>query len=556
MQAPIFPPNESDRLRALEELEILDSATEGIFDDLVGLASMICETPISLISLVDSNRQWFKAKVGLDAVSTPREISFCGHALNETQLFEVPDAAQDARFVDNPLVTGAPNIRFYAGAQLRTNDGQCIGALCVIDRVARKLSERQKSALLALARQIDFSLHERKTRREILRRDQELSEAYENSRLQNLQYEALMENMSEGLVQQDRAGAILSFNGSALRILGQTADQLQGRTSLDPSWRAIREDGSDFAAEDCPAMTSLRTGKPTSNVVMGLSLPSGERRWLSINSTPILSSVDARPESVITTFSDITSEREKTVQLLQAAKLSSLGVMAGGIAHEINTPLATIKTKIDLLRARAEADDENLEHRKDQYDKISKTVDRISKIVRAMRTIARDADRDAVSIVNVAQLAADAVALCHDRLVAEGIELRLELQDAEISCRPGEIGQVLLNLIGNSIDAVANAENRWIEIRAHADAKILTVSVTDSGPGISSDAASRMMDPFFTTKPVGKGTGLGLSISRSIVEAHGGRLFLDLRSPRTRMSFELPTEAMDENGPNAAAEKK
>jgi PAS domain S-box-containing protein len=142
------------RLAALRRYEILDSASEAAFDDLAFVAAQLCATPIALISLVDDQRQWFKSRIGLKVEETPQEIAFCAHTLETQDVFEVPDAVDDARFRDNPLVTGPPRIRFYAGAPLITPDGFNLGTLCVIDRVPRRLTGAQRDALLRLGRQV------------------------------------------------------------------------------------------------------------------------------------------------------------------------------------------------------------------------------------------------------------------------------------------------------------------------------------------------------------------------------------------------------------------
>ena len=152
---PPIPPDEPARLAALQAFKLLDTEAEPAYDDLTMLASIICDTPIALITLVDDRRQWFKSRVGLDATETPRDVAFCAHAINRPhELLEVPDTHQDRRFVHNPLVTGELGVRFYAGAPLVTDEGHALGTLCVLDDQPRQLDERQRAALAALARQV------------------------------------------------------------------------------------------------------------------------------------------------------------------------------------------------------------------------------------------------------------------------------------------------------------------------------------------------------------------------------------------------------------------
>ena len=172
MKAAPLPQNEDERLAELLSYDVLDTEAEQLFDDLTALASQICETPIALISLIDPNRQWFKSRVGLDAEETSRDIAFCSHAILQSDVFEIPNATLDPRFHDNPLVTGAPDIRFYAGAPLITPSGHAIGTLCAIDSKPRKLTETQKASLQTLSKSVVAHLELKRKNRELERTSQ------------------------------------------------------------------------------------------------------------------------------------------------------------------------------------------------------------------------------------------------------------------------------------------------------------------------------------------------------------------------------------------------
>jgi hypothetical protein len=153
MKAPI-PENEAQRLAALREYRILDTAAEQTYDDITALAAYLCNVPVAMISLVDESRQWFKSKLGLNECETPRDVAFCAHAILQTEPLIVRDALKDTRFSDSALVTRSPHIRFYAGFPLATSEGLALGSLCAIDRRPRQLSAKQKTAMQALARQV------------------------------------------------------------------------------------------------------------------------------------------------------------------------------------------------------------------------------------------------------------------------------------------------------------------------------------------------------------------------------------------------------------------
>lgn len=158
--------HEQRRLSALRDYAILDTPREGLFDDFTRIAAAVCKTPIAVVNLIDAERQWFKSEIGLGVRETPLDTSICAHAILQHDLFVVPDTQNDHRFVNNPLVTGDPGLRFYAGALLKTTDGLAIGTMCVLDTQPRELDEEQLGVLQALSRQVMVQLELRKTLRD------------------------------------------------------------------------------------------------------------------------------------------------------------------------------------------------------------------------------------------------------------------------------------------------------------------------------------------------------------------------------------------------------
>ena len=234
-------------LAALQSYDVLDTLPEKDFNDIVRLAAHICGAPIALISLVDEDRQWFKAKVGLEAEQTSRAASFCAHAINRQGILTVPDAAQDDRFADNPLVTGSPHIRFYAGAPLLTPDGHALGTLCVIDHHARELTCEQQDALAVLSRHVMAQLELRRRTSDQKR----LLEEYEKAGTRLRLLEAAVENANDVILITEAepfglpgprivyaSPAFTRNTGySAEEVLGKTPRILQG-PDTDPATRA------------------------------------------------------------------------------------------------------------------------------------------------------------------------------------------------------------------------------------------------------------------------------------------------------------------------------
>ena len=224
MQKPIDHKKEAERIKSLKSYLVLDTEAEEEIDNLTELASEICETPISLVSLVDENRQWFKSKVGLEVNETSRELAFCAHAINKTnELFVVEDARTDKRFFDNPLVTSHPNVIFYAGVVLKSDEDLPLGTLCVIDNVPRKLSDKQIRSLKMISKQIMTLLNYKKS----LRKQEELS-------VQLLQKNLELESFAS-IAAHDLKSPLANIIGSANLFSEIYAKQIdeEGRVIID-----------------------------------------------------------------------------------------------------------------------------------------------------------------------------------------------------------------------------------------------------------------------------------------------------------------------------------
>jgi C4-dicarboxylate-specific signal transduction histidine kinase len=257
-----------------------------------------------------------------------------------------------------------------------------------------------------------------------------------------------------------------------------------------------------------------------------------------------------QPVHFIAHVQDLT-EQKRVEQELEASRaqtvtnsrLSALGMMAGGIAHEINNPLGVIHGSAENMVRMVESGSVQVPAILKNCDRIIQTADRIAKIVRSLRHIAREGGADEFRETPVHDIVDETLALCAERFRASNIHLAVPpvVPAAIIRCREAQICQILLNLLQNAFDELVDWEgDRWVELDVTLCPPWVQFSVRDSGPGIAPENRTHIMEPFFTTKPVGKGTGLGLSISRSIALEHGGTLELDPESTHTCFVLKIP----------------
>ncbi len=311
--------DESERLQALQALDVLDSAPEREFDALVAAAALVCNVPISLVSLIDIDRQWFKANLGLSGVTeTPRDLAFCAHAISDDGILEIPDARLDIRFAGNPLVTGAPDIRFYAGAPLRLGNGASVGTLCVIDREPRTLTETQRAVLVHLAAAAVQALETRHKARAFL-----ASEA---------RFRTLSEASPLGVFATDADGACTYTNARWRAMYGLTAEEAAGdgwsrtihpddRHGVFTEWQRTAEARLDFDME------------------FRLRRDDGTIRHVRSMSRPVIDD-DGVVTSYVGSVKDITERKEQETQLRRSEQLlNRTGALAkiGGWELDLHT---------------------------------------------------------------------------------------------------------------------------------------------------------------------------------------------------------------------------
>jgi PAS domain S-box-containing protein len=318
--------NEHDRLKTLESYSIMDSLAEKDFDSITQLASYICNTPISLISLLDNDRQWFKSSVGLDAKETPKAISFCQYAIMGDEVYEVANALENQLFSNNPLVTGNPNIRFYAGAPLKDKEGFNLGTLCVIDTIPRVLTDMQKNALTLLADQVINLLQLRRKNNDLIKAHKE--------------FENFFELTKDIVAIGNLDGNFYRVNPAFSMVLGYPAEELLGKPFL-----------SFVHPEDID-----KTNKEVENLARGLKTISFENRYRTINGDYVFLSWNVAPDpatgNIYCIARDVTlinQQKEELIDtkteleaILNSAEFSIIAAGIDGIVTHFNKGAETL----------------------------------------------------------------------------------------------------------------------------------------------------------------------------------------------------------------------
>lgn len=362
----------------------------------------------------------------------------------------------------------------------------------------------------------------------------------------------LLEAAPDAMVVVDADGRIVFINARTEALFGYAREKLLGQTveMLVPS--RFRDSHSGHRR----AFTAASRVRPMgAGVQLYGQRSDGTEFPVDISLSPLTTEEGLL---VLTAIRDV-SQRvamqaeldASRMQVVSSARLSALGMMAGSVAHEINNPLGIIHAYASNLLERAGDGNLSAPDIEKVCSRIVETTERIASIVRGLRHIAREGSEDPLAPASAREIVGRALDLCRERFRIHAIRLITPEIDVSlrVRCREVQIVQILLNLLQNAFDAISDIDgDRWISVQVGLEGQKVTLSVIDSGPGISSDVRGRMMDPFFTTKPVGKGTGLGLSISRSIAQDHGGELRYEEHDGHTCFSLILPTFQEEASG--------
>jgi PAS domain S-box-containing protein len=523
-------PGETERLAALRRYQILDTAQEPAFDRIVRLAALLLDVPIALISLVDADRQWFKARYGLDVPETPRAIAFCDHAIRGSSILVVPDAKLDPRFCDNPLVTGEMHVRFYAGAPLVTPDGFALGTICAIDRSPRDLNQRDAAILAALADQIVHELEVRSALGEMYR---EVAEGRHTTRTlqgEGAKLAALLNATDNAVVTTDTDGQVASLNRAAEAMFGLDPGESVGW----PMSRLISTE-QDLADGEALTRSSDDHGRRKNGVEFPIEV--SRASWTDVQgrtaSGAILRDMTERRRA----------EAEKGRQ--QAAeqtrdKLAALGRVAGGVAHELNNLLQPIigLTQLELDSLPSEGTAEQIESR-ESLTAILDSGKQARDVVRKVLMFARKAKPE-LAAADFPAAVSRAIAL-FGKSLPSGVQVDEIIESGTAglaTINEAELAEVMANLADNAVYAMDGSGTLTIRVDrleltdaastlGIAAGGYFRIAVADTGHGMDAATRAQIFEPFFTTKPIGQGTGLGLSIVYGVLRDWKGAVAVD-----------------------------
>lgn len=520
MLAPPIPLDEHARLDELLALQLLDSPPEERFDRLTRLARHLFGVQTALVSLVDRDRQWFKSRQGLDASETPRDISFCGHAILQDQPFLIEDASKDVRFADNPLVMGAPHIRFYAGIPLRGPGGYKIGTLCLLDPRPRQLNPEELHSLTDLAVLVGS---------EIANKD--LNIAVHKARESALQLRQITDAVPALIAYLDRDERFRFHNRAYREVFGLSDQQIDGQLLS-----AVLGDAVYAVARERVAKV---LGGESVHYERQWITPQGQRRQYAMDYFPRFGDGPKSGE-VIGFFSLGTDITElKRIDRMKTEFVST-------VSHELRTPLTSIRGSLGLIAGGVAG---TIPEPVRNLVGIAKSnCERLIRLINDLldsEKIESGKMRLDLQPADVRPLIQQALSATEGFAAQHRVKLALQAPDEPVCVRvdADRLTQVVTNLVSNA--AKFSPAEGTVEVRVMRQGGRVRVEVVDHGPGIPEEFRSRIFQKFSQADASDarqkNGTGLGLNISRALVEKMGGSIgFHSEVDAGSTFFFELP----------------
>jgi PAS domain S-box-containing protein len=539
--------SEQARLEVLRSYEVLDTPPEPSFDDITQLAAQLCAAPIALIALIDEERVWLKSRTGTDTFQFPRDAVFCGRAAVHPQLHVVPDTLADPLTAQHPLVVLPPHIRSYAGAPLLTPQGVALGTVCVADVVPRELTAQQLRGLETLARQVVSQL-------ELRRMNLLQTRLIEELRTSSERFSVIQHAANDIVWDWDLQTGKVSWNERVTEVLGYPPQEVREDSGWWPS--LVHPDDRERVAEGF--RRAVHGGKPLWTDEYRLRRANGTYARV-LDRGAILRNPAGAPTRILGTVVDMSEREEMRARLALADRMASVGTLAAGVAHEINNPLAYVIANLDF--ARQELEMAAASHAPPDGDELSQALrearegaERVRLIVKDLKTFSRP-DDTRLERVDLRRAIDSAATLAWNEIRHRARLVKAYGPVPEVLANEARLGQVFLNLLINAAHAIPEgaADRNEIRVSTRVDEQGRVVAeVSDTGAGIPEEIRPRVLEPFFTTKPLGEGTGLGLSICHGIVLSLGGELQFDTGVGQgTTFRVILPRKAVEDGEPGA-----
>lgn len=512
--------DETLRLNALRDLEILDTPPDEKFDRIVRVASQAAGTSIALLSLVDENRQWFKAKVGLDVCETERSVAFCHHSIQQHSPLIVPNAETDDRFASNPLVIGEPHIRFYAGFPLCLASGEVLGTLCVIDTQPRILSDVQIASLTDLAAIIVDELETRRSAMSRIRDTQDVQNAVQAIRETRNFYRSILDSCNEAIASYQPVhaedGAICDFvltdsNDAASSARGLSKQEMLGQRLLNLVPNLPPETFKRY-------VNVVETGTP---IQFDDHYVDGHYDdWFRVSAARLSDG------GLVISLSVITEQKKSQLRLKRSR--DALDSFTAAVSHDLRTPLGHIAGFVELVS-------ENLADQLDDQNKefmgyVLDGVTQMRRLIDAMQKHARlgqmTIDRQSTDIGRVL---GDVVRRCQADILSAGADLQIG-EMPSIGADRLLLDQLFSNLLMNALRYRCPKRPLKITIKAEQTTKGIILYFADNGIGIAESIQEKVFNLFergAISHDEGEGLGIGLAMCREIAKAHGGSIYLD-----------------------------